>query len=389
MTGIKSGHQRRVSVLRLRRWLCSCLGVTVVAVLGVGAGCDRSDRASKSSTPSSLNPSPNPAASVQSSLTNTPRPRASQQVPQVASSVAAEAVAPSLQEAAYRLPAGERTIAVGDLHGDFDATLSVLKLAGAIDERKQWVGEKLTVVQTGDQLDRGDGERRIIDLFTRLEQQAKAAGGRFIVLSGNHEVMNVAGDFRYVTQGGFREFDDIKSPALPPTVAAQLPPSAHGRAIAFLPGGPYARVLAERQVVAQVGDTVFVHGGLLEKHIDYGIERINRETSDWMRGVRPQPSILASDDAPIWSRQYSTNVDSKACGQLARVLLRMGAKRMVVGHTIQPNGISSACNDRIWRIDVGMADHYGSPELAALEVTASGVRVLRVAKNDTKRAVGQ
>ena len=37
-------------------------------------------------------------------------------------------------------------------------------------------------------------------------------------------------------------------------------------------------------VRAQVGKTVFAHGGVLPAHLDYGINRINEETSTWMRG---------------------------------------------------------------------------------------------------------
>jgi hypothetical protein len=32
---------------------------------------------------------------------------------------------------------------------------------------------------------------------------------------------------------------------------------------------------------------------------------------------------------------------------------------MVVGHTVQEGGITSACDGRVWRIDVGLAAHYG------------------------------
>jgi hypothetical protein len=36
----------------------------------------------------------------------------------------------------------------------------------------------------------------------RLQRQAAAAGGALWVLNGNHETMNVGGNFRYATQGG-------------------------------------------------------------------------------------------------------------------------------------------------------------------------------------------
>ena len=54
-----------------------------------------------------------------------------------------------------------RLIAMGDVHGDYDAAISALKLAGAIGDSLRWIGGDLTIVQTGDQLDRGDQERAI------------------------------------------------------------------------------------------------------------------------------------------------------------------------------------------------------------------------------------
>src|SRR5690606_27827995 len=111
----------------------------------------------------------------------------------------------------------------------------------------------LVVVQTGDQLDRGDDDRALLDYLERLQQKAREQGGALVVLNGNHEVMNVQGDFRYATPDSHAAFAD-----------------ARGRAAAFAPGGRYARLLAERPVAAVVGDNVFVHGGLLPEHVRYG-----------------------------------------------------------------------------------------------------------------------
>ncbi|MEZ4380326.1 MAG: metallophosphoesterase, partial [Nannocystaceae bacterium] len=108
-----------------------------------------------------------------------------------------------------KAPGAARIVALGDVHGDLAATRSALRLAGAIDAEDRWVGGELVVVQTGDQLDRGDDEREILDLLARLEGEAKAAGGALYVLNGNHELMNAAGDLRYVTAGGHLDFADV------------------------------------------------------------------------------------------------------------------------------------------------------------------------------------
>jgi hypothetical protein len=269
-----------------------------------------------------------------------------------------------------------RLIAIGDLHGDIAATRAALRLGGAIDASDRWIGDTLTVVQTGDQLDRGDEEREILDLLRQLEASAQADGGQVIALNGNHEVMNVQGDFRYVTPGGIGAFAGV-TPRSP--LARSAPPAFVDRAAAFLPGGAYALELAERDVIAVVGDSVFVHGGLLPDHVRYGIDRINRETQAWMRGgERQAPVAIAAESAPIWVRDYSLDpVSPRACEMLGEVLLALKVSRMVVGHTVQSQGISSACDDRIYRIDVGLSRYYGQNPIQVLEIDAGKTRVLR------------
>src|SRR3954470_8409708 len=81
------------------------------------------------------------------------------------------------RDPSFQCPAAERIVAIGDLHGDVNALRAALRLGGAIDEAGRWIGKKLVVVQTGDQLDRGDDEPQIIELFARLRAEAQAAGG--------------------------------------------------------------------------------------------------------------------------------------------------------------------------------------------------------------------
>ncbi|MFO0760048.1 MAG: shewanella-like protein phosphatase [Byssovorax sp.] len=275
-----------------------------------------------------------------------------------------------------RVPAPARLVAIGDLHGDLAATRAALRLGGAIDEQDHWAGGDLVVVQTGDQLDRGDDERKILDLLERLSGEAKEKGGALHALNGNHEVMNVALDFRYVTDGGFSDFAGVPGALSSDPRLASLPERARPRAAALLPGAPYAKLLARRQTIAMVGDTLFVHGGVLPKHVAYGLARINREVSAWMNGEsKSPPSIVTADDAPIWTRRYSDNTGPDDCKALDEALAAAGAKRMVVGHTVQQRGINGGCGDKVWRIDVGLSHHYGGkPQV--LEIKGDAVKVL-------------
>jgi hypothetical protein len=293
---------------------------------------------------------------------------------------AAEPAAPAadlpceLAPIASRYPAPERLVAIGDVHGDIAATRGALRLAGAIDENDNWIGGKLVVVQTGDLLDRGDDEQDILDMLERLIGEAAAAGGALHVLNGNHETMNAALDFGYVTEGGFRDFEDVPDLDTSHPAFEQIPAHAKARVAAFVPGGPYARLLSGHNTTIVVGDSVFAHGGVVPTYASYGLAKLNGEIRCWLSGDTPPPKLMDDGDNPMWSRHFST--EPEHCDLLRRSLDELGVSRMVVGHTPQMMGITSACDDNVWRIDVGMAKHYGGP-LQVLEIVGDDVRILK------------
>jgi hypothetical protein len=267
-------------------------------------------------------------------------------------------------------------IAIGDVHGDLASLRAALRLGGAIDAQDHWSGGSMVVVQTGDLLDRGDDEREILALVRRLRDEATEAGGAFLTLNGNHELMNVQGDFRYVTPHGFREFESYSRLVAEHPELSSLPPVARPRAAAFMPGGPMARQLAEQNTVMVVGDTVFVHGGLRPEQVDYGLAHINEAVRAFMLTGRRLPPSLQGEDSPVWDRLFATRSDPETCALLAATLRRAQAQRLVIGHTVQPQGITSACDGRVWRIDVGLARYYGGP-IEVLEIEGDRVRPLR------------
>jgi hypothetical protein len=313
------------------------LAVTVVSIL---SACDRAPVPEPTSDPSAVASSPAPLAVATSSPVITLSSRLSR-------------------------PAAPRVVAIGDLHGDLDSARRALRLAGAIDPKGAWSGGALVVVQTGDEIDRRDDDRAVLDLIESLKASAAAAGGAVIALLGNHEVMNAEADFRYVTPGGFASFSAF----------ADASPTA-GREAAFRPGARYAALLAGRPLLEKVGDTVFVHGGVLPKHVRYGLDKMNDEVDAWLDGLRPQPPApLLAEDGPLWTRVYSDPSAAPHCNDLAEVLGEMGARRMVVGHTVQEGGISSACDGRVWRIDVGMSRAFGGP-IEVLQIAGDELTVL-------------
>ena len=272
-----------------------------------------------------------------------------------------------------------RICAIGDLHGDVDAARRALKLCGAIDAHESWIGKDLVVVQIGDILDRGDTEKEIIALFKKLEQQAKAANGSLHTLLGNHEIMNLAGDLRYVTEAGFAAYRDYKVRIQDNDRLAAYPEDQRGRAAAYLPGGVEAKFFEDKDVVKIIDNTVFVHGGVTPKHVSYGVKQINAVTKQWIAGKRAElPPIMKETDAPVWLREYSTHRDlpMETCAKLKNTLQMLGAKRMVIGHTVQKDGISPACGGLVWRIDVGMAQFYGL-KLEVLLIEGDSISVSR------------
>ena len=339
------------------------LGIALTITLSLGTGCTTDN---PSRTPSS----PSEAGSTKSS----PRPDVAQ--PVTPTPVAApEASNSSALDRPTRYPKTDRIVAVGDVHGDLDATIRVLRLGGLIDADNHWSGGSTVFVQTGDQLDRGDDEQAILDLLERLEGEAKAAGGAVHVLNGNHEYMNAAGDFRYVTPGGMSDFADAEGVDVTAAAVQDVPEPLRARAAAFLPGGPYAKMLATRNTAVIVGDTVFVHGGVLPKYAPK-VESLNQAGRRWLTEGGPPPADLLAPDGLVWARDYSVPEPSaQACAALDEALATLEAKRMVVGHTVQARGVTSACDGKVWRIDVGMAKHYGGKP-AALEIRGDQLKVL-------------
>jgi hypothetical protein len=273
----------------------------------------------------------------------------------------------------------ERIIVIGDLHGDLEAARAALRLGRAIDKDDHWIGGRLVVVQLGDILDRGDEEEKVLDLFRSLGHEADEAGGAIHLLIGNHELMNASMDFRYVTAAGFSDFENMAGVDPPDSLLTSLPPFQRHRAAVFRPGGQGARLLAGRKTALIIGNTLFVHGGILPEHVDMGLGQMNATIQLWLLGEIPEPEWIATDRSPAWTRLYSDAPDAAACDTLSSVLKTLSedrsVDRMVVGHT-PLSGVTAYCGGRVWCIDVGMAAYYkGFPEV--LEIRGDVVRSLR------------
>jgi len=301
-------------------------------------------------------------------------------------------------------------------------------LAGVLSAESDghvWTGGRTVLVQVGDILDRGADEIAILSLLSSLNVQAKPQGGAVFQVNGNHETMNVEGDFRYVDPGGFDEcirfleyldecdgnWDDAflnwvnvaerrkkeyrASPNNGDWRSWNFVKKQKGfaaRSSLFKRGGPLACELARHPVVLKINDWIFCHGGLLPHHVEYGIGRMNREVSRWMKSSGENsndetdiPFIATRGyDSVVWSRLYSQDSAERTRRALLlssivaeETLESVRAKGMVVGHTPQIHGVNCKCDGKVWCIDVGMSYGvlYSRPEV--LEIVNDSPRVLK------------
>ena len=300
-----------------------------------------------------------------SSTRDKPAPHAPAPTPAPAAAAPAQPGC-TLKPLPNRRPAPKRLVAIADLHADLAAARAAFRTAGVIDEHDRWIGKDTVVVQTGDILDRGDDEQAVLDFIFKLEREARAAGGDVIMLLGNHELMNAAGDFRYVTPAAMRDFDD--APGLDTSKWQRVPEQVRGRISALGPGGVYAKQLANHDVIAIVGDTLFAHAGVIGEWVTQ-IDSANLSARCWLDGQAggpdAPPAVLTAEEGPVWTRKLG--LDPPDCAAARDALGKLGIARMVVGHTVQDQGINAACDGAIWRIDVGLAGRYGGP-IEVLEI---------------------
>jgi hypothetical protein len=305
-----------------------------------------------------------------------------------------------------RVPDAPRVVAVGDVHGSYDNLVTILRFAGIVDAKDKWAGGKAHLVQTGDLLDRGTDGRRVLDLLMRLEGEARKAGGRVHALLGNHEVMNMLGDLRYVSAEEYKAWQEPESTkrrehfyeanlsqarknakavgqtfdedAFHAQFLQQWPLGAIEREEAFSEVGRYGRWLRARPVLAKVDGVAFVHGGLTPEVAALGCEAINaqvhRELTDDLARTRqaPQATLAAGESGPLWYRGLAKDDESTLAPQVEQVLRSLDVRAIVVGHSVTGDGrIQARVGGRVIGIDVGMSGVYGS-HLAALEVGADG-----------------
>jgi hypothetical protein len=262
----------------------------------------------------------------------------------------------------HRFNTKGKVIAIGDLHGDWDATVNILHRAGVIKQSKNnkfiWSGKDAIVVQLGDQVDgktRSDnnfnqeGELQIINFLNFLDKKAKLKGGRVLSLIGNHEIMNTQGNFNYSSEENIKSFGGYSN-----------------RMNAFAPGGWLSKNLAEsRYSILIVNDILFVHGGISSKTLQLfdSISEINYLVKNYLLGnLDPNTNIklkylLEDQEGIFWDRSLGGNEINIL--QIRNILNKYKIKKICIGHTPQER-INSIGNGTVWRVDVGLSKAFGN-----------------------------
>ena len=319
----------------------------------------------------------------------------------------------------YRWENVPRLVAFSDVHGAYDQLRELLSDLELIDGENRWIGGETHLVSTGDLLDRGAESRKVMDLLMDLQNQAEASGGRVHVVLGNHELMNLYGDLRYVIDSEYLAYAGDRDDELRQRFEEKLheqsssiealdqrfPRGFFAHRELFKPDGKYGRWITGLPFLIVINETAFAHGGVSPAVIGKDLREVNsilhaelnQYLESWLplrdRGVvtpgddfwdryekvqawlstqpgdeeltqtatrflETEDSWLLGSDNPQW---YRGNI---SCGPIfqgpatQQALQSIGAKRLVVGHTPTPGVVQSHLGQRVIALDTGMAPYY-------------------------------
>ena len=232
-------------------------------------------------------------------------------------------------------PAPDSIFVISDVHGELERMTTVLKNGDLIDDNLRWTGGRKQLVVLGDVFDRGPDALAAVWYLYDLERQAEAAGGRVHYVLGNHEIMVMAGDLRYLS---------AKDTLLARRHGVGFPELVHpDRSV-------LGRWLVSKPALLKVGDLLFVHGGVTTDYLGWKLDQVEDSLTTWTAedlftrwndttyavpldsaGFARRLAFFWLPRSPFWYRGYAQS-DSLAAS-LDSVLRHFKVKTMVVGHT--------------------------------------------------------
>ena len=279
----------------------------------------------------------------------------------------------------------ERVVAIGDVHGAFDTFVAILREAHLIGGNRRWSGGRAVLVQTGDVLDRGPDSKRVLDLLRNLEIEAARDGGQVHALVGNHEVMRLIGDLRYVSAKEYAAFQTPESSTVRDALYASASTTMRDQARktgekfddgayrkqfnadtplglvemhrAFSPKGEYGAWLRNKRAFVKINGVLYVHGGISPGVATTGCAALATRTRLELQAATLDATtaveLLTRPDGPLWFRGLVDGTATEA--DVTAVLTTLGAKAMVVGHSSTSDSkIQTHFGGRVIAIDTGM-----------------------------------
>ena len=208
----------------------------------------------------------------------------------------------------------------------------------------------------------------ILEFLNYLDSEAEKHGGKVHYLIGNHEIMNIQGDFRYVHKKHLNHTGN--------KIRRRL----------FEPGGYMAKLLACHSYgVLKINKWYFCHAGLLPKHVNSkSISEINSIIRNILKGnkkgglTKYEEDLLFSKDSIFWNREYFFNENK--CDILNKTLEILNQKDggLIVGHTVHKH-ITPECNNKLWFADVGLSPAFGNlySNVEILEIVNNKPRIIK------------
>lgn len=276
-----------------------------------------------------------------------------------------------LQNEKSEFPKVKNLVVLSDIEGNFDAFRKLLQATKVIDENLEWTFGDGNLVLVGDLFDRGLQVTEVLWFIYYLEEKAKAAGGYIHFILGNHEIMNLSGDLRYVQQ---KYLDNA-------VLLNQKYVTLYDE------NSELGRWLRTKNIVEKIGDIVFAHGG-----ISGNINRMNISIPAINKLARPhyadstftsadlRSDTVLGDLGPFWYRGYYEKNNPRIPLQIDSTLSQFGAHHIITGHTIVSDTISVWYNGKLLNTDVHHA--AGKSEALLIEnnkyyrVNAEGKKVL-------------
>ncbi|MDT0553421.1 metallophosphoesterase [Urechidicola vernalis] len=226
---------------------------------------------------------------------------------------------------------------VGDVHGRYNQLTNLLQKSNLINSDLEWIGGKAHLVFLGDLFDRGDDVTKVLWFIYELEEKARLKGGKVHVVLGNHEIMVMSKDLRYLSR---------KEASIP---------FAHGVTYDYLfhPNKSLLGTwLSKKASVIKIDNAILAHGGI----VDLGnpsINDFNKTTAEYIQKeafldlmeehadstkyeVDEWETIrnhFYHPDSPFWYRGYV--YQDTLAPQLNAMLRKYKAKLHVVAHTPQ------------------------------------------------------